>query len=178
MKAPEFKSETTAAVWTAIVAAGDAGITSRELKAQTGVAEATLHHILRRWECQGYVSTQGDKARNRVFRPAVGGARRPYGPKEYRLWQAARGLKSFTATDLAAHASVEGGPVTREEAQAYCRMLLSVDYLRVRQKARAGERPARYKLVRDTGPRAPLKRRVTVFIDPNTNERILPEEQA
>jgi len=177
MKAPECKTEKTAAVWTAIVKAGDAGITSRELKERTGVAEATLQHILRRWECQGYVATVDDKARNRVFRAAGGQPRRPYGPKEYRLWQAARGLKSFSATDLAAHASVEGGPVTREEAQAYCRMLLSVGYLRVRQKARAGERPARYTLVRDTGPRAPLKRRVTVFIDPNTDERILPEEQ-
>lgn len=175
MIAPELKTDTMASVWACIAKTED-GITSREVMEETGVAEATLHHILTRWVRDGYLETRDERARNRVFRVTRGKPRRPYGPKEYRLWQAARGLKTFSATDLAAHASVEDAPVTREEAHAYCRMLLSVGYVRVRQKARAGVRPARYKLVRDTGPRAPLKRRVTVFIDPNTDERILPEE--
>ncbi|HAW49189.1 MAG TPA: hypothetical protein DCX34_18480 [Roseovarius sp.] len=175
MTSPELTTDTMAAVWTAIVEAGNRGIKSPEIMEITGVAESTLQHMLARWERAGYLEKKGDKSRNRVFRAAGGRSRPPCGPKEYRLWQAARGLRSFSATDLAAHASVEDGPVTPEDARAYCRMLLSVGYLRVRQKARAGERPARYTLIRDTGPKAPLKRRVTVFIDPNTNERILPE---
>lgn len=82
------------------------------------------------------------------------------------LWTAARGLKDFTATDLAAHCTEELA-VTPTEASAFAQMLLKAGYLKCTKMASPPLREARYRLIRDTGPKAPKERRITVVWDEN-----------
>lgn len=98
------------------------------------------------------------------------GAVRPAGRSpEDNLWTAMRGLRSFAPTDLAAHATTEAVTVTVDHARAYCRFLLAAGYLRVMRKAEPSRRrEAIYRLVRNTGPKAPRERRVRAVLDPNT----------
>ena len=98
-----------------------------------------------------------------------------FGPKLQRLWRAARRHSVFSAADLCALSSLPEDPVTVEEAARYCDMLLAAGYVRIRQKAIRGQQPARYQLLRNTGPMPPEKRRITVVLDPNTGE-IIPGE--
>lgn len=82
------------------------------------------------------------------------------------LWTAARGLTVFTATDLAAHCT-EDLAVTPAEASAFAQMLLKAGYLKVVALASPPAREARYRLLRDTGPKAPRERRITAVWDEN-----------
>lgn len=179
MTGPDLTTVTQGDLWQAVLAAPK-GVTVPELQAETGVAEATIRHVLERWVTQGHLahaaSRKTGKTRDaRVYKVSAK-TPQPFGSPEYRMWQAARHLGTFSAADLAAHSSVEGGPVTLEEAHRYCRMLLGAGYLRVMSKAKPGKSPARYKLIKKTGPKAPIRRRVTVVIDPNTGEVQLPED--
>lgn len=89
---------------------------------------------------------------------------------EGNLWRSMRGLKSFTPVDLAAHSSTPDIPVSLAAAQDYCQMLVRAAYLRVERKAIPGRRDAIYRLVRNTGPRAPVERRVRAVYDENLDE--------
>ena len=82
------------------------------------------------------------------------------------LWTAARGLKVFSATDLAAHCT-EDLVATVTEASAFAQMLLKGGYLKVTVMASPPTREARYRLIRDTGPKAPKEKRVTAVWDEN-----------
>lgn len=82
------------------------------------------------------------------------------------LWTTARGLKVFSGTDLAAHCTPEVG-ATKPEVSAYCQMLLRGGYLKVVQLASPPNREAKYRLIRDTGPKAPREKRVTAVWDEN-----------
>lgn len=86
------------------------------------------------------------------------------------VWNAMRGLRSFTPTDLAAHATTEDVTVTTEAARAYCQALLRAEYLKVERKAIPGRREAIYRLIRNTGPRPPRERRVRAVVDDNLGQ--------
>ncbi len=93
---------------------------------------------------------------------------------EENMWVVMRKLPSFAPTDIAVHAHTETAPVDAVRASAYCRGLLSVGYLRVTLKASpAIQREARYALARNTGPFAPVERRVAAIVDPNTNQTLV-----
>ena len=90
---------------------------------------------------------------------------------EENLWTAMRRLRSFTPTDLSAHATTETVIVDVKMAAEYCRALLNTDYLAVaRRAAPAMQREAIYRIVDVTGAQAPLVRRVRAVVDPNTGE--------
>lgn len=104
---------------------------------------------------------------NPVWAPPTGTGRRT---PEINLWTAMRRLRAFTPTDLAAHADTEEVPVSVDLARTYCRDLVSAGYLAVAQKAVPGLREAHYRLLRNTGPRAPTLRRALCLVDPNLRE--------
>ena len=79
-------------------------------------------------------------------------------------------LTQFSPVDLAAVSDLEHAPVSERDAQAYCQSLLRGEYLRVVEKARPGVRPAVYRLVRRTGPKPPVERRVAALFDENLGE--------
>ena len=82
------------------------------------------------------------------------------------MWTAMRGLKKFTPLDLAAHCT-EDLRVDLAEARTYAQALLRGGYVNVLQTAIIGQREAVYRLVRDTGPRAPREKRVHAIWDAN-----------
>jgi hypothetical protein len=86
---------------------------------------------------------------------------------EGNMWRTMRRMPNFTPIDLVAHSNAGGVEVSIEKARTYCRLLLQAGYLRVRETAIHGQRPARYQLVRNTGPKAPEVRRVRVMLDMN-----------
>lgn len=83
------------------------------------------------------------------------------------MWTAMRGLRSFSPRDIAVHATSDLTSVSREQAQAYCQMLVRAGYLRVVEKAIPPHRDAVYRLVRNTGPFAPVERRIRAVYDEN-----------
>lgn len=86
------------------------------------------------------------------------------------LWRAIRGFRAFSAVDLAAHSNTPEVAVTPEAAREYCQMLTRAGYLRVERPAIPGRREAVYRLIKNTGPRPPMERRVRAVFDENLGE--------
>lgn len=90
------------------------------------------------------------------------------------MWAAMRRLRSFTPSDLSAHATTETVCVDQSEAGTYCRSLLSAGYLDVVRPATPSvKREAIYRLTNDTGPQAPVTKRVAALVDANSGETIV-----
>ena len=88
---------------------------------------------------------------------------------EENMWTHMRKARSFTPTDLSAHATTETVQVDPKTAAEYCRALLETGFLSVaRRAAPAMGREAIYRIVDETGPQAPVVRRVRAVVDPNT----------
>lgn len=85
------------------------------------------------------------------------------------MWAAMRSLSVFTAADI--HAIVREGipPLRLELVQTYCSKLVKAEYLSVVEKAKPGTRPARYRLVKNTGPLPPQVRQLECIVDGNTD---------
>lgn len=80
------------------------------------------------------------------------------------MWTAMRKIGAFSPVDLGATCAPA---ISSGEAAAYCRMLLAAGYLRVVQKAVPPAKPAIYRLMNETGIRAPRLRRLACIVDPN-----------
>ncbi|MCC5965520.1 MAG: hypothetical protein JJU24_05225 [Natronohydrobacter sp.] len=93
------------------------------------------------------------------------------------MWRSMHIKGSFSALDLAVHATTDTVNVSEATAQSYCSMLARTGYLRVVEKADPGRgRKAVYKLVRYTGPRPPMIQRIKQVFDQNTQEVYRPGE--
>ncbi len=82
------------------------------------------------------------------------------------LWTGMRRLKRFDYRELLMAA---GRPIAVTTAKHYCHMLRRAGYLAVDVPSKPGT-PARYRFVRDTGPKAPMIQRVKHVYDPNLGE--------
>lgn len=82
------------------------------------------------------------------------------------LWNGMRRLKRFDCRDLIVAAAAK---VAYSTARNYCIWLHKAAYIAIDTPARPGA-PARYRLVRDTGPRAPVIQRKKHVYDPNLGE--------
>lgn len=116
-------------------------------------------------------------ARWRLLRPGIhtprlraDGTPVTQGAGTMNMWRSMRMIKEFTALDLAIHSTTDVVGVTEATAKSYCSMLLRAGYLRVRQKAVPGKRPAVYQFVRNTGPKPPQIQRVKQVFDPNLQQ--------
>lgn len=80
-----------------------------------------------------------------------------------RIWQAMRILRVFSYADL--QATAEAG---RDNVRKYCQALRSAGYLRLERPKANGKKGghAAWRLVRDTGPKAPIPRACGAY-DPN-----------
>ncbi|MFN3973437.1 MAG: hypothetical protein ACK4L4_19135 [Gemmobacter sp.] len=145
-----------------------------EIAVAVGIPLRRAMEIVQGWVAAGLaeVVREARGGMRKVFR-LVGNGEVPPRPAgrspEDNLWTAMRGLRSFTPTDLAAHATTEAVAVSADAARAYCRFLLAAGYLGVTRKAEPGrKREAIYRLIRNTGPKSPRERRVRAVLDPNT----------
>lgn len=94
------------------------------------------------------------------------------------MWRTMRMMREFTPRDIASHATTDTVAVSEGTAKQYCAKLLGAGYLRVVQKAVPNKRQASYRLIRNSGPKAPQIQRVRVVFDPNDNSVHRPEAKA
>lgn len=150
--------------------------TAKELQSFAAVSEPFARHLVRTWTAEGRVTVAVPGGQGKAVVVAVVPDWKPQGagvPRtaDLNMWTTMRGLREFAPTDVAVHSDTPDQPVTVATATTYCRALLTAGYVTVRSKAVPGRREARYRLVRDTGPLAPVVRRVLALCDPN--ERVL-----
>jgi hypothetical protein len=93
---------------------------------------------------------------------------------EENMWLTMRRLRSFSPSDVAGHSTTETVQVSVQDAADYCRALLAADYLDVARKAvPTSNREAIYRLTTETGPQAPLVKRVRALVDANIGATIV-----
>jgi len=97
-------------------------------------------------------------------------------PRE-QMWRTMKLLAEFTPRELAVAASTEAHPVADEDARDYVKHLLRADYLRIIVPA-TKRRQARYRLVRNTGPKPPMVQRLKSVFDPNLRQIVWHDEPA
>lgn len=82
------------------------------------------------------------------------------------IWRSIRIMREFSPSDIEAALIGTDTDVDLRRIQTYCSLLVRAGYLRVLRKA-GKVRPARYRLIRDTGPLPPQEKRLPVVIDRN-----------
>lgn len=176
------------AIWKAIRAKGTGvPMTAAQLVAATKAHNKTVRDYLKGLVAAGFLrqeESDGHAARWVLVRdcgheaPRVrpDGSPVTQGEVTEQLWRGMYMLKEFSFADLLETATVA---IPVETAKAYCKMLLATGYLQVRQKADPSKaRIARYRLIRNNGPKPPQVQRVKRVYDPNTREVFMPEDQA
>jgi hypothetical protein len=83
------------------------------------------------------------------------------------MWASMRVLRDFTPIEVHRAILQRHPDITEKVVTLYCQKLLKAEYLRVVQTAKIGVRPARYKLINDTGPLPPQVKHKQVIIDGN-----------
>jgi hypothetical protein len=143
-----------------------------DLCAETGRSEKVVRAAIKGWEEQRKVKRLGAGAKNRIVFRVLEGREliaRDIGPLG-NMWTAMRGLKTFSPIDISAHASTDAVGVSIDDARAYCGTLLRAGYLKELRKASPRKHEATYRIVKNTGPKAPRVRRVRVVFDENLGE--------
>lgn len=85
------------------------------------------------------------------------------------MWAAMRSMRTFTPDEVLAVCAADWPELTRQEVQTYCSKITKAEYLKVIQKARPNTRPAKYRLINDSGPLPPRVRVLECVIDGNTD---------
>lgn len=82
------------------------------------------------------------------------------------LWRAMRALSVFTKEDLII---TTGASLT--SVNSFIRVLVKAGYLRVEGKVGDGLKEVnRYRLIKNTGPKTLIERKIVVLYDPNTSK--------
>lgn len=102
------------------------------------------------------------------------GTRVTQGLAQEQMWRTLRTLKGDTnARELAAYASTQTIPVSEAAAKDYLKNLYLASYLKCTVEntwnGPGRNKPARYRLISDTGPRPPMVQRTDAIYDPNLN---------
>lgn len=87
-----------------------------------------------------------------------------------RMWRAMKVLREFSTRDLVVHASLPDSTIADTTASIYCRWLEAGGYL-----VAADIKPSRYRLVKNTGAKAPQILRIKQLYDPNTGKVVATE---
>lgn len=170
--APKFKPSTDIERKVFDIMRSHPRCTNKMLKETTGLS---LHHIqsvktradaagmVRRHPKQGKFQTFTCMTQDeeRAFYRRV--RRTDFGP----IWTQMTVLNTFSPDELYQLAVVDNADLTLEKVQDYCRKLLTADYLQCVEKAISGMRPARYRLVQNTGPLPPKIQRLQCVVDGN-----------
>lgn len=155
-----------------------APITKGELRICLNVQEGQLREVITPLREAGWLEDVGltdrraklialTEAGQRGAAEELRGQAQTGGDAQVNMWRTARRLKDFSATDLVAWSSTEETPVDHKAARRFCELLLRGGYVRVTRKAKPGVNEAFYRMIRDTGPRAPVEKRVRAIYDPN-----------
>ncbi|NTT88526.1 MULTISPECIES: hypothetical protein [unclassified Tabrizicola] len=173
------------AIWAAVRGRNGNAFCVSEITGLTGANDKTARDYFKGLTAAGYLQQQpiqpGAVARWLLVRdigveaPRVrsDGTAVEQGSITERLWRGMYMQKEFTYLDLLDTTSTS---ISVETAKSYCQMLLATGYLRVLEKADPVRgRIARYRLIRNNGPKPPQIQRVKRVYDPNTREVFMPE---
>lgn len=168
MSAPDFRSEVERRAWDMVKDLDAFHWSDME---RAGVVKSTAERYIQRWARHGHLVMVRKDQHRKIWRNAARPMPAPDRPPAERsvqqvLWTLMRRFRRFTPRDLSAHANAVVA-VSEDKVRAYCQLLAKTGYLSVRQTAVPGKRDASYVLRGDTGPQAPVSRRVTVLWDPN-----------
>lgn len=168
------------AIWHAIRLTAGRPFTAGEIAAAASANDKTARDYFKGLQAAGYLSqlpaVEGLPTRwtlikdtgHEAPRVRADGSPVSQGAATEQLWRGMYMLKDFSFLDLVETASI---PISPETAKSYCRMLLATGYLRVLTKADPVKgRVARYRLLRNNGPKPPQIQRVKQVYDPNTQE--------
>ncbi|SDY54872.1 helix-turn-helix domain-containing protein [Citreimonas salinaria] len=146
-----------------------------DLMKRVGLPVATARSYIRRWQDDGAIvlSRKDDRIRYYIAaeqRVDLVTVAQDVKTPEGNMWRAMRQYRQFSPLDITLVSNAGGVEVSIEKARSYCRALLEAGYLKVIDRAVPGRREAMYRLIANTGPDAPVVRRVSVLHDPNTDE--------
>lgn len=172
-------------IWIAIRKQGDAAFSVADITASSGANAKSIRDYCKGLTAAAYLEQQpevpGDVSRWKLVRdigheaPRVrpDGSPVTQGSVNEQMWRGMTMLREFSYEDLIETATIT---ITVDAAKSYCRMLLATGYLRVVKKADPVKgRIARYRLIRNNGPKPPQVQRVKQVFDPNSREVFTPE---
>lgn len=107
-------------------------------------------------EMRGGIATHRYKIMNIGEAPPMRRGDSSLGQRQQALWTAIRSLGQFRASELAGAASTDTMVIARETASGYVADLLRAGYLKIAGHAPERRQTPIYRLVRNTGPRAPI----------------------
>ncbi|MDJ0826976.1 MAG: hypothetical protein QNJ16_15895 [Rhodobacter sp.] len=156
--------------------------TPYELRDRIGMGERAAWTLCRDWEAKGLATRERRGSRGRsvfsvktvhrgaetvelALTPARDKAT-PFG----NMWRAMRGLRTFSAIDIALHSTVGRVAVSPADASNYCEMLEGAGYIRRDGQASRGRSETVYRILRNTGIHAPVQRQVLAVWDENLGE--------
>lgn len=150
----------------------------------TKTSKASVRDFVRRLQLAGWVEQVGERPtrtspsplyrlrRDQVETPRLRRDGTPLPePATATLWRTMKMLQTFTASDLAALATTPERRIGRVTATSYLKRLHAAGVVACIQPGGA-RKEARYRLVRNTGAKAPQILRGLKVWDPNTNELI------
>lgn len=175
-------------LWDAIRARKGAEWTRYEISRAANVDDGTTSTYVQSLQAAGIVDSTREERKTNVAavryykllkdegidapRVRRDGSRVAQGLPQEQMWRTLRSLKGDTnARELAAYASTDAIQVDEEAAGDYLKHLYAADYLvrtaEARRVGRSGKTQSRYRLLKNTGPRAPMICRTKVVYDPN-----------
>jgi hypothetical protein len=93
------------------------------------------------------------------------------------MWRAMRMMQGdWNSQDLAVAASTDDVTINEQEAARYIGHLFGAAYLQMTAKNNGPKSKARYRLVKNTGPKAPMIQRLKTVFDPNLGQVVWQEE--
>jgi hypothetical protein len=171
--------ETRAALWAAIRRLG--AFTPKDVRYETRCSRSQVEEYLKGLAAAGIIEKSIDEPGLYMLVKDCGleaprvrrdGTTVTQGLGREQMWRTLRGLREFTAVDLAVQASTEEAPVSTETAKEYCHFLALAGYLAVMRAGKGvgkGGELTRYRFVstRNTGPLPPMIQKVKAVYDPN-----------
>lgn len=150
-------------------------ITYAEVAANSSLSKAKRSNYLSKLRRLGLLKPCGREGTTQFFsmfssRDVLERSTQKLATPEAEIWQVMRILGTFSPPDLSAALMASTIQISDRFIQEYCSVLMRANYLRVLAEARLGTSPARYRLVKNTGPLPPERRRIHVLIDPNKDE--------
>lgn len=171
------------AIWDVMLDYPD-GFTMSQLRHDTWVNKRTLRSFVDALRAGGYLSRtpiQRGFQYTLLKRPTEVPRLRPNGEPVAQgngvenMWRTMRMLREFTPRDVAVHSTTSKAQVAERTALAYVKFLHQTGYLLCIQKSAGKKGQAAYRLIRNTGPKAPMIQKVKRVYDPNLCEVFDPE---
>lgn len=136
-------------------------------------------------EAAGYVKTPTARVMQYALIKDVGneaprlrkdGQRSRHGRNRENMWRSMRMLNHFNYRELALTASTDGVKVTEADAKDYLKDLYRAGYLRAVKPGDKTTGCAIYRLIKNTGPKPPVVRKISHVYDPNLKQVVWPQE--